>query len=280
VRGVVSTWLLRIGAAGFLILGIVSFIAPGWASQNFPWAVGPFLAMTIGGWSLGTAGFALLAARDARPDRTYPLLVYVWLFGAGQLVVAIAFADRLQLAAPLTYPYLVGLVGLVASAPFILADWTSRGVDLRGGPGRIPIWARGTAVVFVVFVAALAVATLRASGDGAAARGEFVPEQMGLFAIRAFAAFFVALAASALSLLAARSLRPYDALALAGLYLIVPITLAALANIGLFDFVSRPGSLLYLAAYVVVGILLAVRLFGPGRRARAAAASAADAPAA
>lgn len=40
----------------------------------------------------------------------------------------------------------------------------------------------------------------------------------------------------------------------------MPITLAAFVNIGLFDFVGRPGSLIYLAAYVLVGIALVARL--------------------
>lgn len=276
--GLVSTWLLRAAALAFLILGVASFAAPGWASQNFPWTVGPFLAMTVGGWSLGTAAFAWDAARDLRRPHAYPLLVYLSLFGAGQLAVVAAFADRLQVGAPLTYPYLIGLVALVLGAVGVFATWSAGRIDPRGEPGQVPAWARATAALFVLFVGGLSIATLQAGPDGAAARGEFVPEPLGLFTIRAFSAFFFALAGAALSLLFARSLRPYDALGLAGLYLIVPITIAAIVNIGLFDFVGRPGSLLYLAAYVVVGILLAIRLYGAWRRDRRGRPTAADAP--
>jgi hypothetical protein len=83
---------------------------------------------------------------------------------------------------------------------------------------------------------------------------------MGLFSIRAFSAFLFALAASITSTLFARSMRPYRELALSGLYLIVPITLAALLNLSLFDFSDRPGGLLYLVAYIVVGVILVIAL--------------------
>jgi hypothetical protein len=262
-----SRWLLWLGAAAFLVLGLAAFIAPGWASANFPWSVGPFLAVTIGAWSLGTAAIAADAARSQRLERSYPLLVFLSFFGAGQLAVALAFASRLRLGVPLTYPYLIGLIAVLAAGLLVLAGEFQDGrglrgsVGIRGGPRQVPTWARASTLLFVVLVGGLSIATLIAGSNGAAARGEFFPEPLGLFSIRAFSAFFFALTMSALSLLPARSLVPYHELARAGLYLIVPITVAALLNIGLFDFVGRPGSLVYLAAYVLVGIALAVRLW-------------------
>lgn len=256
----VSRWLLVVAAASFGILGLVSFVAPGWASGNFPWTVGPFLAMTIGGWSLGTAAMAADVARDPRPARAYPMLVFLTLFGAGQLAVAAAFAARLRLDAPLTYPYLIGLGALLVAGLLVAAGSSGRLSGALAGASRVPAWARASTIFFAVFVGGLTIATSLAGPDGTVARGDFFPEPLGLFSIRAFSAFFFALAASALSLLAARTVRPYHELSRAGLYLIVPITLAAFANIGLFDFVGRPGSFVYLAAYVVVGVVLVARL--------------------
>ncbi|MDQ3448683.1 MAG: hypothetical protein M3432_05840 [Chloroflexota bacterium] len=217
--------LLAIAAVAFVIFGLVAFVVPQWASENFPWRVGPFLAQTIGGWSLGTAGFAVLAARDGRLRLIYPLLVYLAVFGAGQTLVALAFLDRLQVGLVLTWP----------------------------GTGGV--------VLFVIFVLGLAVGTFLAGPDGVVAQGRFFPEQMSLFSIRAFSAFFLAIALSAASALASRAIRPYLELARAGMLLLIPITIASLLNLRLFDFAGRPGGLLYFAAYVVAGVVFSAILW-------------------
>ena len=50
--------------------------------------------------------------------------------------------------------------------------------------------------------------------------------------------------------------------------LIVAITAAALVNLRLFDFAERPGGLLYIGAYLIVGLplLFAFYRFGTGLR--------------
>lgn len=258
---------LVVAAAGFGILGVAAFLAPGWASQNFPWSVGPFVAMSIGGWSMGTAAIAIAAARGT-PASRYPLLVFLWLFGVGETVVLVGFMDRAVLSAVLAYPYLVGLGALlVVTAAGVPAVWMS---DWRVGVGpRAPRWVRLGIVVFVLLVVGLAFATLLARPGGAATEGGFVPEKMTLFTVRAFSAFFVAIAGASASLLALNRIPMILDFGRAGLYLIVPITIAALVNLSLFDFAARPGGLVYLGAYVVVGlgvvvILVADRL-RPGR---------------
>lgn len=256
-----ATWLLWLAAALFVVFGLAAFLAPSWASGQFPWNVGPFLAQTIGGWSLGTAAICVHAARVGRPERVYPLLVYCWLFGIGQLVVVLAFADKLQTGHVLTYPYLAGLLALVASAISGLADWWTRRLDLQAGGGRAPWWGRVLAGAVGSFVLLLAVGTLLAGPDGAAARGQIFPEPMSPFSLRAFSAFLFSLAAAMGATMLSRTLAPYLALGWAGIYLIVPITLSALLNLSAFDFTGRPGGLLYLLAYVVVGIILAVVLW-------------------
>jgi len=51
--------LLVVSAIALLAIGVPSFLAPAWAASEFPWTVGPFLAQTIGAWSIGTALIAL-----------------------------------------------------------------------------------------------------------------------------------------------------------------------------------------------------------------------------
>ena len=118
------------------------------------------------------------------------------------------------------------------------------------------MWAKGFGALVGLFVLLLAVGTLLAGPNGATATGAIFPEPMGLFSIRAFSAFLFAVAGSIGAVLLARSIEPYVALAWGGLYLVVPITLSALLNLSLFDFTGRPGGLLYVLAYVVVGAVL------------------------
>jgi hypothetical protein len=258
--------LLVVAAAALMAVGVVAFVLPDLASANFPWTVGPFLATTIGGWSLGTAVIAWRAAGSARIDLTYPLLAYLWVFGVGQLAVVALFFDRLQAGHLLTLPYLVGIGSLAVSGVAGVADWMTRRPDLRGSAGTVPRWAKPAGVAFVGAVLLLALANVVAGPDGTVAQGRFFPELMSLFSIRAFAAFFLALATSVAVVLVARDFAPYLELARAGLYLIVPITAAALFYLHLFDFTGRPGGMLYLGAYVLVGFLATVALVTHARR--------------
>ena len=45
-----SRTLTRLSAIGYLLIGTVLFLAPDWASGQFPWNVSSFVVMTIGGW--------------------------------------------------------------------------------------------------------------------------------------------------------------------------------------------------------------------------------------
>jgi hypothetical protein len=75
--------------------------------------------------------------------------------------------------------------------------------------------------------------------------------------VRAFSAFFAALVAGAVALLFSRDIEAPIELARVGLYLIVPIVIATLANLGSFDFGARPGGLIYLGAYIATGLIAA-----------------------
>ena len=67
-----------------------------------------------------------------------------------------------------------------------------------------------------------------------------------------------------------------DERAQTGLALIVPITVAALAYIDKFDFAGRPGGLVYIGIYVVVGIAVCILLLS--RREREVITLVADGP--
>jgi hypothetical protein len=266
----VSGALLIVAAIALLLIGVPSFVAPTWAASEFPWTVGPFLAQTIGGWSIGTALICLHAARLRSPARSYPLLVYAWLFGIGQLLVVFVFLDRFLAGHVLAWPYLIGLLALVASAAAGIAAFTR--AERAGGAGLlavghpVPRPVRVIGVFVGLFVLLLAIGTLLAGPTGAIATGTVFPEPMGLFSIRAFSAFLFAIAAAIAAVLLGRSVEPYEALGWAGFYLIVPITLAALLNLSVFDFGARPGGLLYILAYVVVGLVIAAALVWLRRR--------------
>ncbi len=51
---------------GFGALGVVLFVAPAWSAERFPWGVSDFVAMTIGGWCIGSAVLAWQAAHTWR----------------------------------------------------------------------------------------------------------------------------------------------------------------------------------------------------------------------
>ena len=246
--------LLRVAAAALAIFGFGAFALPDWAAGAFPWKVGPVLAMTIGGWALGTSAFAAMAASTSRLDRTLGMNAYLWLFGVLQGLVALTFRDKLQTGHLLTWPYLIGLIALVASAVVGLADWWTRRPDLRGPVGVVPLWMKAIAAGLGAFVAFLAAGTLIAGPDGQVAQGRFFPEQLSLFSIRAFSAFFAAVAGGTLSLLLARKPRPYLELDRSGFMLVSAIVVASLLFLSEFDFAANPGGLVYLGAYVIATV--------------------------
>jgi len=257
---------LVVAGVAFLVMGVPSFVAPTWAVGEFPWKVGPFFAQTLGAWCIGNALICFHAVWQRDPARMYPLLVYLWLFGIGQLLVLIAYADLLDLVQNghlLTWPYLVALGALVISWLLGVAAQSSESSQVAwrvSGGQFVPTWAKAFGALVGLFVLVLAFGTLIANQGGAISRGEVFPEQLSQFSIRSFSAFLFAVAAAIGSVLLARSIEPYIALGWAGLYLVVPITLAALLNISLFRW-ERPGGFVYILAYVVVGAVLAVALW-------------------
>jgi hypothetical protein len=238
------------------ILGAALFLLPGSLAPVFAWKVSPFVTMTIGGWCLGNAWLAWTCARRWEWPLVYTSLLYLAIFGAAETVVLLAFRDKLALGHPIAWLCLATLAVHLLAAMVRIVSWS------RLRPGR-PAFGppakahhRAFALVFVLFVGFLALygslVPLGAPGTNA---GIF-PEPMSLFTLRSFAAFYLSLALAAVPLIWERNLATGLHHSLASYGLIVAITAAAIANLGLFDFRERPGGLLYLGAYFAVGVPL------------------------
>ena len=253
LAGRAARWLTALAGALFVGVGLVFFVLPGPSADGFPWRVSPFVAMTIGGWAIGTGLIALDAARRWDLRLTYPALAFVWVFSVLELWVVVAFLGALRTDQPLTWPYLAALVcGTVAALPGVVVLWRERGVLTEPG-AAVPRWVRFFTLSFIVVVGFLAVSLLLR--DANAEGRTLFPETLTLFTVRAFSAFFFATVAAALSLLPSRNVATAVTFAQMGLYLVIPITVAAIAHIGVFDFSARPGGLIYIGLYVFTAVL-------------------------
>lgn len=243
---------IRIGALLYIALGLVMFAAPAWAASVFPWTVTPMLAMTIGGWALGNGAGAWFASAPGQATRTMPVLVYLTAFAALELLVVIAFRGAFKLDVLLTVPYLITLgFSVIVSAFGVLELYTSSDIVLEDDA---PV-GRGVRLLLLgltAFVGLLALGGFLAGTGGVSTTGKIFPEPLTLFSVRAFAAFYLALAIGLAALLWRPGTRSAFTLGLAGVSLIIPILAAALLNISAFNFVERPLGLLYLGAYIVV----------------------------
>jgi len=252
----------------YALLGVALFLWPGAMAPVFAWKVTPFMTMTIGGWSLGNAWLAWIVARRWDWRLVYTTLGYLWLFGALELAVVIAFAEKLQLQHPIAWLYLGALGVNVLAALVGVADR----IRLRPavpaiGPPVLP-FQRAAVIAFVVFVGFLALFGMAAPAGAIGTNGGIFPEAMSLFTLRSFAAFYLALAVAAAPFLFERRQPALLHHAFASYGLIVAITAAALVNLRLFDFAERPGGLLYIGAYLIVGLplLFVFYRFGTGLR--------------
>jgi hypothetical protein len=243
---------IRIGSVLYLLLGLVLFAAPEFSASAFPWAIRPLTAMTIGGWLLGNGAALWFASAPGPAARVMPVLAYVAAFAALELLAVIAFRVALRLDGLLAIPYLLTLgVSLIASAFGMLELRTSTDVVvIEDDP--LPSVDRRLLLGLLVFVTALAVGGFLAGNGGLSTTGKIFPEDLSLFTVRAFAAFYLALAIGIAALLLRPGVGSAVMLGIAGIALIIPILLAAALHFGAFDFAARPLGILYLAAYVVV----------------------------
>lgn len=254
--------LTYVAGIAFAALGAVLFVAPAWSAERFAWPVSPFLAMTIGGWCLGTAAFAFQTARARRWAEMRATAAYLYLFSFFEGLVVVMHAGDLDFGQALAVPYVAAIALGVVAAVAGLASLVRERRDER--PARAPTWLLALVIAFSLVVAALALPLL----DGYDNPASIWPGELGLVSARSFAAFFGALSLSAAVLALGRALRPMAVFAQAGIALNVPILAAAIVYLDQFDFGDHPGQYLYVGLYVVVP-LAALGIIALARRAEA-----------
>ncbi len=250
----------------YAILGALLFFMSDQLAPVFAWKVTPFMTMTIGGWCLGNAWLAFFAARRWKWEKVFTSLLYLWLFGVGELLVLYFFRDKLVLKHPVAWLYVVALL-TNASAAYVGAVEV-----IRHRPRLEPTEVTTTSlqytlvVLFIIFVAFLGVYGCVAQIGWVGTSGGIFPEVMSLFTLRSFGVFYLCIALGTVPLLNYRSRDTILNHGFLSYGLILFITAAAFANIGLFDFAAKPGGLAYFGAYLSTGIVFLnyFRKFGTG----------------
>jgi hypothetical protein len=251
-----SRTLTRLSAVGYLLVGTVLFLAPNWASGQFPWNVSSFVVMTIGGWCLGNAAFAWQSARIWDWRLVYPSLIYLWIFGIFEAAVMLAFRDKVNVGSIVAYSYVAAIAINVLTAVVGFTEVLRLRPSTRVDGAPIPTYVRALTTFFTINLSILALGGLRAAAGGLSTEGGIFPEPLTLFSVRAFAAFFAAICLSALPLIWARNLTPLFSYGQAGLVLVITILIAAFVNIDKFDFGGRPGGILYVGSYLFTLIVV------------------------
>jgi hypothetical protein len=238
--------LTLLTAACFAVVGAALFVAPGWAADHFAFRVSEFQAMTMGGWFLGSAAMALLAARAAFVDAV-PTLVHLWAFSLFEAFLLVWHSDDVDLGSVLAVGYAVALAIGCAGAVWGVIGLVRSGVrgDVAGG-GPNPWYSRVASAMFVIYVGGIVLLLV----DGIEPNGKIWPGPLTLLAARAFAGFFGALVLAEAVLVFARRFGPVDVFLRGGVILILPITAAALVYLDRFDYGEHPGGALYLGSYV------------------------------
>jgi len=251
-----SRWLTYTCALLYAILGALLFFLPEQLAPVFAWKVTAFMTITIGGWCLGNAWLAYITARRWEWKLVYTSLIYLWLFGIGELIVLFVFRDKLKLEHPIAWLYFITLIVNALAAFVGVFDYLRlRPSNQLSGTAITKIQSL-LAVAFMLFVGFLGLYGITAQiGDIGTNAGIF-PEVMSLFTLRSFGVFYFSLAMSVVPYIWDRSLNAILHQSFAAYGLIVFITAAAFIYIHLFDFTERPGGLAYFGVYLAVGIPL------------------------
>jgi hypothetical protein len=262
-----SRWLTYATALLYAILGAILFLLPEQIAPVFAWKVSAFVTITIGGWCLGNAWLAFLAARRWRWELVYSALVYLWLFGALEGSVAILFRAKLQLGHPIAWLYLATLGVNLLTALAGLVDWLRLRPALAADGPPVSRLLRWLDIVFIVFAGFLGYYGLSAQVGDFGTNGGIFPEVISLFTLRAFGAFYFCLAMGTVPLLWARSRQSYLSHGFLSFGFLSFITLAALVYLHVFNFSAHPSQMVYIATYLVVGAVVGflVWKYGTGK---------------
>src|SRR6266511_5121848 len=118
-----SRWLTYLTGVLYAILGLLLFFLPGYFAPVFAWKVTPFMTMTIGGWCIGNAWLAWITVRRWQWSLVYSALLYLWLFGVGELFVLFNFRDKLVFVHPIAWLYFITLICNTITAVVVFIDW-------------------------------------------------------------------------------------------------------------------------------------------------------------
>ena len=248
------------------VLGTFLFFMPEALAPVFAWKVTPFMTITIGAWCLGNAWLAFISARRWRWSLVHSALIYLWLFGVGELFVLYNFRSKLVLVHPIAWLYFVTLLvnGLTALVGGL--DWLRIRPALGSAGPRFSSTQNTLLIIFIIFVGFLGLYGCVVQIGAPGTNGGIFPELMSLFTLRSFGVFYLTLALAVMPYLWNKDLNAILHHSIASYGLVVIITLAAFVYIRLFDFASKPGGLLYFGAYFGVGIplLFVFRKLGTG----------------
>jgi hypothetical protein len=208
---------------------------------------------------------AFITARRSRWQLVYSALIYLWLFGIGQCIVLFAFRDKLNLEHPIAWLYLAAILVNGITALTGVLEWLhTRPQTVLDGPFLSPKH-RFYAALFAGLVGVLGIYALSVQVGAAGTNGGVFPQVMSLFTLRSFGVFYLSISLAALPfVLWERSLNTVLHHAFASYALILFVSIAAFVHIRLFDFVNKPGGLIYFGAYLIVGIPLFFTLLKRG----------------
>jgi len=252
----------------YAVLGASLFALPEQLAPVFAWKVTPFMTMTIGGWCLGNAWLAYLAARRWNWTLTQPAMLYLWLFGFLEFSVLILFRGKVNSAHPIAWLYILTLAVNVLAAVIGIAEAARSRPAVDSGSSRTNAYHYAGLIFFILFVGFLGFYGITAKIGDPGTNGGIFPEIMSLFTLRSFGVFYLSIALAVVPMLWNRNLQTFLSHGLLSYGLILFITAAAFVYLRLFDFTGRPGGLAYFGAYIAVGIFFLINFsrYGTGRR--------------
>ena len=252
-----SRTLTYLSSVCYLLLGATLFLAPEWAAQNFLWKVTPFLAMTIGGWYLGTAFVAWQSARNGRWSLIYMGMIFVWTFSLLETLLLVMYRSALRLDGWIAWFYVLTLaVGSIAAILGVLDLMRSRPSTASDG-ADVPVWQRAFLFIFIAFSLYISVPLLIGTANG----GSSWPGELTPLSARGFGAFYFAITFGDMFGIFERRVSTFHFLlpfaTVGSLLLLTP----ALVYLGQFNFQAQPGGLVYIGTYSGAIIFTLIALF-------------------
>ena len=263
--------LMYLTTIAFGLMGLALFLAPDWTAANFAWKISPLVAMTMGGWYLGSAVMAGQVAHHRRWGLIYASSLYVGAFSVTEAAVLLIHQAKLKLDALLAWPYIGMLALALLASLFVIIDWLRQRPALADEGQSKPAWVHAVNLLFVVFVFFLAGVAF--SGYWVGLNGVIFPEPLSLFTLHSFGAFYFSVAFSTIPLLRAQRLATFTVHIWGGFVLILLITVAALVYIESFDFAQHPFQSIYLGVYLGALLVTLLYLFWFGRARRTSRAA-------